>query len=664
MSQNFNRLNPSFARLLASENIRVRMGECKDAYFDLKHRELHVPLWGLSTEAVMDMVVGHEVGHALFTGAEGWTHGMEVEGITHSILNIIEDSRIEKLIQRKFPGLKRDFAQAYFYLHNELDLFSIRRVDVSKLSFADRYNLHFKVGPMSGAKFHNAEELAMVAEGQNLETWEDVISLAKKMQGYCDRNKSDPLLPQPKGQSEEKTLEEKLAEDAGFSEQKNDTPPPMEPELSGDEKDEEDSDEEEEDDLGLGGTPSTPKTGVDNTKDDADYSEAGITDKNLRENEKKLVESGGNQNSNHSYHQNVGKISWEHKEFERKYAPESDIRAVVSNNQKSIKEMVTEFERKKAAWQSINATPSRTGRLDTNRLAQYKTNPNIFLNKKVVQNAKSHGVVILLDNSGSMSEFWGSAKARAIEIAEFCSRVGIRCIVNTFTRRVLDTADANWRFLDGAFDRANHSYTPINRTLLGCEADIRKMYESGIQRCSLIIISDGEESDYNFSSEGRGRCITRKANFLDATVIYDTVTNISYSVPWPSGNWKNRREYWCLRSMQLHSIAIDMLKNRLGRQDLNVSLIYLCDQKQMRRSNKLFGRNKNEIYDNHGFNAIVRVPIKTMIRADVDHKLDQVKWEEISVRQRQREFAEAIGSAQGATFLYRVVAANIAKNFS
>ena len=48
-------------------------------------------------------------------------------------------------MKRKFPGLSRSFYQGYEEL-NDQDFFEIEEVDLERLSFIDRINLHFKVG--------------------------------------------------------------------------------------------------------------------------------------------------------------------------------------------------------------------------------------------------------------------------------------------------------------------------------------------------------------------------------------------------------------------------------------------------------------------------------------------------------------------------------------
>ena len=54
------------AKLLATENLHIEHRKISTAYFDVKKRILALPIWKDVTGNVYDMLVGHEVGHALY----------------------------------------------------------------------------------------------------------------------------------------------------------------------------------------------------------------------------------------------------------------------------------------------------------------------------------------------------------------------------------------------------------------------------------------------------------------------------------------------------------------------------------------------------------------------------------------------------------------------
>ena len=91
----------NLARLLATENLTVEHKVCQTASFDTDKRILTLPVWEVS-DKVYDMLVEHEVGHALFTPNDDWTEVLQ--DVPKSFLNVTEDARIEKLMKRKFPG--------------------------------------------------------------------------------------------------------------------------------------------------------------------------------------------------------------------------------------------------------------------------------------------------------------------------------------------------------------------------------------------------------------------------------------------------------------------------------------------------------------------------------------------------------------------------------
>ena len=112
------------------------------AYFDVDRRVLTLPNWDKASDIVYDMLVGHEVGHALFTPNKDWRYDVDCP---KDFVNVIEDARIEKLMKRKYPGLKKSFAGGYKEL-NDRDFFDTHGEDLGSYSLIDRINLHFKIG--------------------------------------------------------------------------------------------------------------------------------------------------------------------------------------------------------------------------------------------------------------------------------------------------------------------------------------------------------------------------------------------------------------------------------------------------------------------------------------------------------------------------------------
>ena len=169
------------AKLLATENIVVEHdSSARTAAFDTLNRVLKLPVFKTENENVYNMLVGHEVGHALVTPTH-WRDDLPSD-VPPDFVNVIEDVRIEKFIQSKFPGLRVDFTKGYDEL-NEQDFFAIRDKDLSKFSLIDRINLHFKLGVRALIPF-TEEELVYVNAVDDCDTWQKVILAAKMLSEF------------------------------------------------------------------------------------------------------------------------------------------------------------------------------------------------------------------------------------------------------------------------------------------------------------------------------------------------------------------------------------------------------------------------------------------------------------------------------------------------
>ena len=155
------------AKLLAKENIRVRMGNYQTAFFDVKNRVLGLPAWNIDNKAVSDLLVGHEVGHAHWTPEDGITqyHDRFGKEAPFDIANVVEDIRIERKILSLFPGLVSSFTKGYSYLL-EKDFFKLENRNINELSFLDRLNLKGKLRQAVEVEFD--EHLQKVFKGRDL----------------------------------------------------------------------------------------------------------------------------------------------------------------------------------------------------------------------------------------------------------------------------------------------------------------------------------------------------------------------------------------------------------------------------------------------------------------------------------------------------------------
>ena len=87
--------------------------------------------------------------------------------------------------------------------------------------------------------------------------------------------------------------------------------------------------------------------------------------------------------------------------------------------------MAREFDLKKAARLAERAKTSRTGRLDVTKLYAYKFREDLFKSVTVLPNGKSHGVVVVIDGSGSMHDVMSDTMDQALLFGTFAKAVGI-----------------------------------------------------------------------------------------------------------------------------------------------------------------------------------------------------------------------------------------------
>ena len=136
-----NIVKESLAKLLAQEDLIVEHRQVSTAQFNVETRVLTLPTWSHKENAVVDALIAHEVGHALYTPNE-WDF---IKEIPMQFVNVVEDIRIEMQMKRRYPGLSKTFYKGYQILSDE-DFFKIEGEDISEFNIADRLNLWWKIG--------------------------------------------------------------------------------------------------------------------------------------------------------------------------------------------------------------------------------------------------------------------------------------------------------------------------------------------------------------------------------------------------------------------------------------------------------------------------------------------------------------------------------------
>ena len=428
------------ARLLATENLIVEHRSVETAQFDVVKRVLTLPNWNLSSIDVYDLLVAHEVGHALFTDPRDWSKEEKWCEVPQTFVNITEDARIEKLMRRRYGGLSKTFFRGYNDL-NDQDFFDIADQDLNKFSLADRINLHFKLGSHVNIEF-NEKEMVVVEATANAESFDDALMAAKLLNELItdDKDTQETVAPQEgqnTGTSEQPQMPTSSPEDKESDE-----------ESEGDEPSESDGEEETDDETmdGLGGNEPTDET-------------ESKTSESLENKLKKLADmSQTRENSyltfpeislNHTVIPAAEVHAYAQSEWDEWFKKiDSDVvdyymKGWDSTNQlykefkksatKEVNYLVKEFECKKSASAYARSTTSRTGVLDCSKLHTYKYNEDLFKKVTVTPDGKNHGLIFVLDWSGSMAEVLIPTIKQLYNLLWFCRKVGIPYDVYAFT---------------------------------------------------------------------------------------------------------------------------------------------------------------------------------------------------------------------------------------
>ena len=463
------------SRLLAGENIDVQHQNVHTASFDVQNRVLTLPMWDNMTNELYDMLVGHEVAHALFTPA-GSEPLMDAVATINSrdfaaakdCLNIVEDARIERLMKDKFPGLVRDFRIGYDRMHED-GIFGDLPASSIGMPLMDRVNLHFKLENRYAVSF-NAEEQDLVNRIALATEWSEVVDLARELYDMSkleqdeknqEQEESESGQTPEKGQSgnggssspsNESTDEDSEGEDgkgsggdAGDDEDVNGTPEGSE---SGDG---EDTGGSMEDDTDTG--ESADSDAVDGTA--ASGQEASDSGSSLQRSttqqgmEDALVDKDRAEDEHPALYGSlpvrmdvdkvivpVSEITKELSEnltIDQKIAIKAYADTFLRDQKLLINVMAKQFDMKKAADVARRAQISKTGVLDTVKMVNYKFSEDIFRRNTILPKGKNHGMVVQIDWSGSMDAQMGDTIQQAINLVMFCKRIGIPFAVYGFT---------------------------------------------------------------------------------------------------------------------------------------------------------------------------------------------------------------------------------------
>jgi hypothetical protein len=433
------------AKLMATEDLTVEQRKVSTAYFDVKNRVLVVPILDNNiSPQLYDLFMGHEVGHALYTPLESMRKARESK-VNMGIVNVVEDSRIERKIKHKYPGLKNSFFKAYGELVSR-NFFETQGKDLNALNFIDRINLHCKGGALLAIKFTDIERELLNAV-ESTETYEEVVDVSKRIVEYMrmveeEKQKNVDVKVKVVFESDEDE-DDAPSEDNQQDVEDVDVEDAPEPKGSANTEDG-DSEDEEKSEKTSTKVEAKPEKTEEEKKQDIEDAIRSFTDEAYKKNENKLFIE-----DERSYvYVNVPKIDinriMDHKQVYKQYAAENypfDVKEFVAfrrESNKVVSYLVKEFELRKNADQLKRASTAKTGDLDMSKIFSYQFSEDIFKKVTVVPGGKSHGLVMFLDWSGSMVNHIGNTVKQLLNLVMFCKKVNIPFEVYCFVEDPLD----------------------------------------------------------------------------------------------------------------------------------------------------------------------------------------------------------------------------------
>ena len=506
----------NLARLLATENLVVEHRNCPTAQFNVDTRVLTLPNWDKASSIVYDLLVGHEVGHALFTPNEDWRN---VADCPMDFINVVEDARIEKLMKRKYPGLRRSFSGGYKELH-EKNFFEVAGEDLNTFSLIDRINLHYKIGASAMIPFQS-DERQFLLRIDVCETFEEALQIAVDIFEYSKDEKPEESTPMEmqsqsqnsEGDGEDTMTHEEMLEEAQSRESEN--------------KNNDDGEYVQQGSSAPGGGEHTDDE-KSQTQRAFDENSKGFNDRWSSNNtyieipESVVLEDYiADWTEVHDWIDQFSKVFVErdpgNDRLQSYIEVDNSYHEFRKQSQKEVNYLVKEFECRKSADAYARSGESKTGVLDTSKLHTYKYSEDIFRKVTTVADGKNHGLLFLLDWSGSMSNDILAAVKQVLNMTAFCKKVQIPFEVHAFTNDYYPVRRAINQIVD---NRNDEEYFESK----GCEENKVFLHKDQFHLMNMVS-SRSNSRDY----ERMCRNLYREAYSYSQYVTYQTTPGIGLS---------------------------------------------------------------------------------------------------------------------------------------
>lgn len=449
-----------FSGLLASENITIiHDPTIPTAGFDVENRKLILPVWQNVSDQLYCLLIGHEVSHALHTPKDYNKYYNSKNSDLAYCVNLVEDVRVDKLIKSKYPGLKTDYKVGFADLHTR-DFFGLSKTQIENHNLFNRLNIYFKLGRNIGLDVPFVEEESLFIDKiDKCITFSDVVTVAKELYEFCKKQFEEEQQQQQQAASDTQSSDNEGSDESeeSFSsrkkndeqDEKNDTENKNESKETSASTDDNKlkNDDDSDDDFDLNDSSETKSSNSDAKTSNNSFIDP-ITQQTFENNiSDKLVTDHADKHNEIKYYDMPSYDRTDiiidyaslHEKFKPILTPEvlSDLTPKIalfkSKNKKTIDYLIKRFELKKSAMIKANPKITKNGILNPKKLHSYKYSEDLFKKRIDFDRGKNHGIVMLVDCSGSMHTRFDAVIDQMLNLVLFCRKSKIPFEVFGFT---------------------------------------------------------------------------------------------------------------------------------------------------------------------------------------------------------------------------------------
>jgi hypothetical protein len=461
------------ARMLAKENIEIRHStKSLVSSFDAKKRVLTLPVWNKANEDVYDLLVAREVGRALHSPSPDHINSIansqqpDNPKNYSSFVSAMEGIRVENMMKKDYPGLGRSFINGYNDLYS-MGFFGIDQNNIGSLSLADRIDLYSKIGQYGTIDIpFTREEEKIRDEAMSTNSFDDVVNVTRKIYHHRDQGDEDnnPDPDSNNGDNEEENGEgqgegngqgQGDGQDQGNN-QGNNSDSDSDSDNNNQGNNSAKNNQQNNANSNSNGnnsnksqqnnSPQQPQTSQKGGKGAPSINNAPSIESKMNEKIQSLASNNNQAQNNYIYYKTpnfdtmsiVNDYKKIYQTLDSAYSTDANysgtkvLRNIESRNKDFVTTLVQLFEQKMSADEARRERTARTGRLDMRQIANYKFKDNLFLKNTIIPNGKNHGMVMIVDWSGSMSSTIVSVVEQILSMVFFCRRMKIPYEVYAF----------------------------------------------------------------------------------------------------------------------------------------------------------------------------------------------------------------------------------------